>query len=96
MKSKLITRCIILILLAMAIPKAQAGWFNNNETEKELQQELAQTEEQLLQQRKATDQWEIIAGALAVACILLFVIGTALGAKTRHESSPKSQSLAGS
>jgi hypothetical protein len=79
---------LFLLLLAAASPKAQAGWFNN-ETEKELQRELVQTEEQLLQQRKATDQWEIIAGTLGVGCILLFVIGTAIGAKTRHASSPK-------
>ena len=79
---------LFILFLASACPKAQAGWFSN-ETEKELQKELVQTEEQLLQQRKATDQWEIIAGVLGVGCILLFVFGTAIGAKTRHASSPK-------
>lgn len=89
MKTAFITPIILFILLAAACPKVQAGWFNNNEAEKLLQQELVQSKELLLQQRKATDQWEIIAGTLAVACILLFVIGTAIGAKTRHASSPK-------
>src|SRR5260221_13709909 len=37
-------------------------------------------------QCKHTGSWEIAAAGLALACILLFTIGTALGAKARRQA----------
>ena len=69
-------------LLASCAP-VQAGWFSGND---ERDTQLAETTRQLESQRSTTDQWELIAGVFGVGCVLLFVIGTALGAKTRHAS----------
>ena len=85
MKLTLIKITLLFCLIASA-PAAQAGWFNNSQ--KEHQEKLLLMEQRLEEQRQTTSQWEVIAGSLAVACVFLFVVGTALGAKTRHASKP--------
>lgn len=74
----LMTAC----LLASCAP-VQAGWFTGTD-ERDIR--LAETERELESQRSTTDQWELLAGIFGVGCVLLFVIGTALGSKTRHAS----------
>ncbi len=87
MKSFILPLLLCLSVLVY-LPQAQAGWFNTTSEEQLHQsQKLQQTENQLLSQRQTTDQWEAIAAFLAVGCVLLFVIGTALGAKTRRHAS---------
>ncbi len=52
--------------------------------QRKLEQEIEMLEEQMSEQHTANDRWKIATGGLAVAAVLLFVIGTALGAKTRQ------------
>ena len=74
----LITAC----LLASCAP-VQADWFSGTD-ERDIR--LAETARELESQRSTTDQWELLAGIFGVGCVLLFVIGTALGSKSRHAS----------
>jgi hypothetical protein len=72
---------IFTILLALVMGGSSfAGWFDNKD-----QQRLQQTEQQLEQQREITGGWQIIAGALAIGAVVLFVVGTAIGSKARKE-----------
>ena len=48
------------------------------------QQQLQQAQQQLVQQQTSTGNWQLVAGVLAVGCILLFVVGAMLGSKTRR------------
>ena len=44
-------------------------------------------ERQLQQQRRETGGWQIVTGVLAVGCVVLLTIGTAIGSKIRrHEN----------
>ena len=82
----ILIRLILLLCLAAATPKARAEWFDFG---KEHQQRLLKVQEELTVQRKDTDMWIAVAGALGVGCVLLLVIGTALGAKVRrHATKP--------
>ena len=83
MKHRFIIKLILLICLAAATPKAKADWFDFG---KESKQRLTQVEQELTVQRKNTDTWVAVAGALGVGCVLLLVIGTALGAKVRRHA----------
>ena len=77
---------IILMVLLMQALHAQAGWFGpDKETQQHLQQRVQQYEQQLTQEQKVTDQWQLIAGSFAIAAVILFTVGTALGSKTRHQ-----------
>jgi hypothetical protein len=51
-----------------------------------LQQQLQQAQDQLVKQQSSTGNWQIVAGIFAVGCILLFIIGTAIGSKARREA----------
>lgn len=74
---------LTLCLLLCASP-ANAGWFSQGPSELEMAQERVQTlENQMSTQATLINRWQIATGSLAVACVILLVIGTALGAKTR-------------
>lgn len=77
---------ILLICLQFAVQPLQAGWFFNDPPDytPEYKAKIAALEGHLLEQRKTTDRWEIATGSFALGGVLLFVIGTALGAKTRQ------------
>lgn len=49
-----------------------------------LQQQLQHAQQQLIQQQSSAGNWQLVAGVLAVGCILLFVAGAMLGSKTRR------------
>lgn len=76
---------LLLIITAFALAACaptEAGWLSGgNDLPR-----LAETERLLDSQRAATDQWEFIAAVFGMGCVLLFVVGTALGTKTRHAS----------
>lgn len=76
----------LLFCLLVSCSKVQGGWFDKGNDEQK--QKLIQLESELQGQHKKIDQWELIAGTLGVACILLFVMGTAIGTRTRHAASP--------
>lgn len=77
---------LLFTILLLAGSPLQAGWFFNDPPDytPEYKAKIAALEGHLSEQRKTTDRWEIAAGSLALGGVLLFVIGTALGAKTRQ------------
>lgn len=79
----------LIITLLLLIQTAQAGWFGSDE---KIQQQLQATQAQLEQQRSRTGTVEVVAGIFAIGCIVLFIIGTAIGSKARREA--KSESTA--
>ena len=50
------------------------------------QQQLQQAQAQLVQQQTSTGNWQITAGVFAIGCIVLFVVGTAIGSRTRKNA----------
>lgn len=86
MKTTLI-KLIIFICLVTSSPVAKAGWFDNNIDEQ--RERLSRVEQELAIQRRNADVWASIAGTLCVGCVLLLIIGTALGAKVRRHHATK-------
>ena len=77
---------LLFIWFILLTPLAHAGWFWSDDGQlNDYKQRLANTESQLNDQRKSTASWEIAAGFLAVGCIALFTVGTAIGARTRAD-----------
>lgn len=80
---------LIYLCLLLTIQPLQAGWFFADppappDHTPEYRARIATLENQMSEQHQLTDRWEIASGILALGCVLLFVIGTALGAKTRQ------------
>ena len=81
---------ISILLLLLAVAPLQAGWFFKDppppppDLGPEYRAKISALEEQILEQHATTNRWEAATGTLALSCVLLFVIGTALGAKTRQ------------
>ncbi|RBP41454.1 hypothetical protein DES53_107286 [Roseimicrobium gellanilyticum] len=84
----ILLKLIIVFLLTATIPPVHGGWFDKKEDPS--QKRLVQVEQELTQQRKANDSLSVIIGILGIGCVLLLVIGTALGSKIRrhHEHQP--------
>ena len=83
MKNRFIIKLILFICLAAATPKAQADWFDSG---KEQKQRLTKVEQELTVQRKSNDALIVVAGLLGIGCVMLLVIGTALGAAVRRHA----------
>jgi len=47
---------------------------------------VVELESQLHQQTQVTDRWQLITVSLGIGCVVLLVVGTSLGAKTRHDA----------
>ncbi len=55
--------------------------------EQELQQRrLSELERRLQMQHTTNDHWQTLAASLGVGCVVLLILGTALGTKTRHDA----------
>ena len=68
----------------------QAGWFNNSsDNERRTEQRAAQLENQLHQQQETTSTWRLAAFTLALGCVIVLIIGTAIGAKGRRDAQRK-------
>jgi hypothetical protein len=80
----------ILLACLLLAPAAYAGWFFKDppppppDLGPEYRAKITKLEEQMSEQHATTNRWEVATGTLALGCVLLFVIGTALGAKTRQ------------
>ena len=75
---------LILILLLVS-PAAHAGWFSKDpDPTLEYKVKVTSLENRLSAQSSSSGLWQIAAGSLGIGCVLFFVIGTALGAQTRH------------
>lgn len=73
---------IVLACLLQGSAGVHAGWFGSTEKERRIE-----IEQQLQQQRRETGGWQIVTGVLAVGCVVLLTIGTAIGSKIRrHEN----------
>ena len=77
-------------LLVLFTPNTHAGWFFDDppppppDLGPEYRSKISKLEEQMSEQHVIADRWKIATGSLAFGALLLFVIGTALGAKTRQ------------
>lgn len=77
-------------LLMLFTPNTHAGWFFDDppppppDLGPEYRSKISKLEEQMSEQHVIADRWKIATGSLACGALLLFVIGTALGAKTRQ------------
>ena len=78
---------LITSLLMLFAANMHAGWFFDDpplDLGPEYRAKIVSLEDRISEQHAVTTRWEIATGTLAVGCVLLFVIGTALGAKTRQ------------
>jgi hypothetical protein len=50
------------------------------------QQKITELESQLKHQHSTTEHWQMVSVSLGAGCLVLLIIGTALGAKTRHDA----------
>ncbi len=90
MKSSAKHLTLLLCLLLSSCSQAKASWFGWDEANWERQRadearrKLSTLEQQLTVHRQSVHTWELTAGSLAVGAVLLLIIGTALGTRTRH------------
>jgi len=83
----------LLILIAGLLlfsSTANAGWFSKNpDPLDEAKEKITRLEDTVTAQTNTMNRWQIATGSMAVGCVILLIIGAALGAKTRqhhHES----------
>jgi len=50
------------------------------------QRRISELETQIDVQRHTTDRWQLTSVGLCVGCVALLIVGTSLGAKTRHDA----------
>ena len=81
MKTLIITPLTLLTTSALL-----AGCYGGGGSDQTPQQQLQQAQTQLMQQQASTGSWQLAAAILAVSCILLFIIGTILGSRTRRNA----------
>jgi hypothetical protein len=76
---------ILLILLCLPFTTVNAGWFSKEpDPLVEAKEKITHLETQLSAQSITLNRWQITSGALCCSCLLLLIIGTALGSKTRN------------
>jgi len=76
---------ILLILLCLPFTTVNAGWFSKDPDPLiEAKEKITHLETQLSAQSNTLNRWQVTSGALGIGCLTLLIIGTALGAKTRH------------
>ncbi len=84
---------LILISLLLPFTTVKAGWFSNGPDPLiEAKAKITSLENQIQTQSNTLNRWQIASGSLAVGCVLLLILGTALGSKTRqhhHESTSR-------
>ncbi len=66
-----------------AVEQESRRWQQQYETEQGLRR---QAETQSVQQQQARSRWQSIATVLAIAAVVLLIVGTILGSAARHES----------
>jgi hypothetical protein len=75
---------ILIICVLLTSPAANAAWFSStSDPIPEYKEKIASLETQLSAQALTLNRWQIATGSLGIACVVLLVIGTALGAQTR-------------
>lgn len=75
---------LILFILLCCASTTNASWFSKSPSPlDEAKARITSLENQITVQASTRNRWQIATGSLAVACILLLIIGAALGAQTR-------------
>ena len=76
---------ILIILLCLPFTTVNAGWFSKDPDPLiEAKEKITSLETKLTAQSITLNRWQVTSGALCCSCLLLLIIGTALGSKTRH------------
>lgn len=76
---------ILIALLCLPFTTVKAGWFSKGpDPLDEAKEKITALESKLTVQSITLNRWQITSGALGIGCLTLLIIGTALGAKTRH------------
>lgn len=75
---------ITIICLLLCSVTAQASWFSKGpDPLDEAKEKIILLENHLSAQALLLNRWQIASGSLGIACVILLIIGTALGATTR-------------
>jgi hypothetical protein len=76
---------ILITCLFLFSPAANAGWFSKDpDPLVEAKEKITHLETKVTEQSITLNRWQVTSGALGIGCLTLLIIGTALGAKTRH------------
>ncbi len=78
----LIPLLLLIGLLASCAPSAK----NLPLIDEAQQRRITALESQLDLQRHHNDHWQMITVGLCIGCVALLILGTSLGAKTRHDA----------
>jgi hypothetical protein len=78
-KEQMKTHLIIISIILFTSLTVRAGLFDNAEDKKRIQV----AEQKLDQQRQSNGQLLIVCGVLGTGCVVLLVVGAAIGAKAR-------------
>jgi hypothetical protein len=78
---------IILMAVLMLGLTTYGGWFSKNDQQTE--QRNRELQDQLRQQQDKTDTWRTTAFSLGVGCVVVLIIGTAIGSKGRRDAQRK-------
>ena len=85
---------IIIICLLLCSVTAQASWFSKGpDPLDEAKAKIILLENHLSAQALLLNRWQIASGSLGIACVILLIIGTALGATTRKHYDATSRRL---
>ena len=89
MKHLILTICLLLCSVT-----AQASWFSKGpDPLDEAKEKIVTLESHLTAQAILLNRWQIASGSLGIGCVLLLIIGTALGATTRKHHDATSRRL---
>ena len=93
--STLMKHYLLLFLILLCCSRsAHAGWFSSDPAPlNEAKAKIASLENQFAAQVATVNRWQIAAGSLAVACVILLIIGAALGSSTRKHHNESSRRL---
>ena len=79
---------ILIIVAVLTIATAtNAGWFGKDPKPDE--QRIADLEHRLQQQQETTNTWRTAAFSLGVVCVVVLIIGTAIGSKGKRDAQRK-------
>ena len=82
-------KCPILLILIGWLASCAPSTKDSSNTrliDEARQRRITELESQLDLQRHNNDHWQMITIGLCVGCVALLILGTSLGAKTRHDA----------
>lgn len=83
---------LILFITLGIFTRSHAGWFDKEKPDIlerdrriEIQTRLDEASRTVTEQQQSISRWQIATGSLAIGCVVLLIIGAALGAKVRRD-----------